>query len=155
NGRAASEGQRRCAGSLSVILRPADRPVSHRLKRTVEVLIRVSGREPRSLITGANLIWPGWPVPRSFVRSPPPTIAITHLASLLTGCDFKRLIDVYPIVADRSNESGSSAFLAALSLSLPPSFQFLFPSLPLCSQSTTSPRVLVVAANSCGEWTSL
>lgn len=36
--------------SMGVILNKGDRVVSHELKRSSEVLIRVSGREPRSLI---------------------------------------------------------------------------------------------------------
>lgn len=68
NDRAAPEGQRRCAaralppavalryGSSVVIPRSADRPVSHGLKRSVEVLIRVSDRVPRPLITEPDLI---------------------------------------------------------------------------------------------------
>ncbi|KYN44783.1 hypothetical protein ALC56_00778 [Trachymyrmex septentrionalis] len=42
--------------SSVVIPRPVDRPVSHGLKRSVEVLIRVSDRVPRPLITEPDLI---------------------------------------------------------------------------------------------------
>ncbi|TGZ47165.1 Uncharacterized protein DBV15_06116 [Temnothorax longispinosus] len=48
---------RRARRSSSVVIpRPVDRPVSHGLKRSVEVLIRVSDRVPRPLITEPDLI---------------------------------------------------------------------------------------------------
>lgn len=60
NDRAAPEGQRQSCRlrrtSSAVIPRPVDRPVSHGLKRSVEVLIRVSDRVPRPLITEPDLI---------------------------------------------------------------------------------------------------
>jgi len=62
NDPSAPEGQRqsclrrRAAASSAVIPRPVDRPVSHGLKRSVEVLIRVSDRVPRPLITEPDLI---------------------------------------------------------------------------------------------------
>ena len=97
--RPSPEGQRRCAGSLSVILRPADSPVSHRLKRSVEVLIRVSVREPRSLITEPNLICRLVPSHPFSTRSTTAFPAAAAAASLLTGCDLNLLIDVCSIVA--------------------------------------------------------
>ncbi|KYN03227.1 hypothetical protein ALC62_05890 [Cyphomyrmex costatus] len=53
NGGAACAARR---SSSVVIPRPVDRPVSHGLKRSVEVLIRVSDRVPRPLITEPDLI---------------------------------------------------------------------------------------------------
>ena len=54
--------------SMGVILNKDDRAVSHELKRSSEVLIRVSGQQPRSLITKPN-------------PSPPPLLCL-FLASV-------------------------------------------------------------------------
>lgn len=112
NGRTAPEGQRRCAGSLSVILRPADSPVSHRLKRSVEVLIRVSVREPRSLITEPNLICRLGP---SLLSTPfhnrVPCCRCQPFNRLRLKPSDRCLLDRR---RGRTNELGSRAFLAVL-----------------------------------------
>lgn len=75
NDRAAPEGQRQSCRlrrtSSAVIPRPVDRPVSHGLKRSVEVLIRVSDRVPRPLITEPDLI--RCPPVRRFTSLSPPS----------------------------------------------------------------------------------
>lgn len=76
----------------------------------------------------------------------PRSTPLLATASLLTGRDLNLLIDVYSIVADRTNESGLRAFLAVLATN-----SFFFRRRRRCDSFTKNGRLTLVESPSLGE----